>query len=427
MKKIISALVLGAAAVGFATADLKINANYRNGPDMFRYWNTREKVGKVKTKTLFDLAGYNGGSDTLALQASGNIFTFYTNLTPSVGSADDEDKSVMGFKALTIQAKLGNFTLLTGAHGDGIMDADYRAKVDVDAENAEGTLFELYKPGSSLGGLTTFAINEVAFKNTNRNWFAQAGYKIGLGDSASLGINVAALSNFGWNTTTLGDSNRHLGWSVYVKPEFKGILGAEVFAKGMRQDKKNEDNYGLVFGGYVKLLCLPIVTHSAIGGAVGLYDGHVEDWSANVNFRFKLGDSISLTTLNNFSMIMRVKGVKPKGDFKKDLGQSGDLAGLGKISSSAMLWDVISLRFKLSDTLAVIGTVGQQFDFDGGDQADDMELFAYPHVQVFAASNASVTAGVVFGMGGLGANKYAGWGKKADILVRIPVLFRVKM
>ena len=140
MKKIISALVLGAAAVGFATADLKINANYRNGADMFKYWNNRwtkyDHVDKAKTKTLFDLDGWNNGGDSLNLQASGNIFTFYTSLTPTARPDKADDAAdVMGFKALTIQAKVGNFTLLTGAHGDGVMDADYRAKKDADDGN----------------------------------------------------------------------------------------------------------------------------------------------------------------------------------------------------------------------------------------------------------------------------------------------------
>ena len=39
MKKIISALVLGAAAAGFAAADISIAANYRNGIDVFKYLN----------------------------------------------------------------------------------------------------------------------------------------------------------------------------------------------------------------------------------------------------------------------------------------------------------------------------------------------------------------------------------------------------
>lgn len=422
MKKIISALVLGAAAVGFATADLKIAGNYRLGSDMFYYSNGRES-GEKADKRLFDLPNWNSGTDSLQLTASGNIFTFFTQLTPG--------NEKMGFKAITITANVGNFTFRTGVHGDGLSDSTYHAKKDADDGNEEGKVFQTYKPGSTLGGLSVFAINETTFTSTANNYFAQAGYKFGLGDNVNLGIRVAAISDYNWGnaqsqrSSITGDNKNDLGWSVFVQPTFKGILGAEVFAKGQRMDR---DNYGFVFGGYVNLLCLPVLTHSGIGGAVGMYGmGRVSDWSGSVNLRFQLGDRMTLTTLNTFTQRLRYdNGVKPKGDFKKDIGTATNLAGLpGTFQSSAMLWDMLALRFKLNDTLAIIGTVGQQFDFDGGDCADGMQIFVHPHVQIYAASNASITVGAVAALGGIGANKNVN--KNFDVLVRVPVLFRVKM
>ena len=435
MKKIISALVLGATAVGFATADLKIAANYRNGANMFEYWNNRadRKRGETKenTKTFFDLMSWNGGQDSVDLRANGNIFSFRAQVNPRV----DSDDGGFSFKILTIGAKVGNFTFESGFQADGVMN--YRVKKDADAENAEGKVFETYKLGSSLGGVSKLSENQVSFTNSANNYYAQAGYKFGFGERVSLGLKVAAISNHKWGNgdsanamsgkddptkkdTTNWDT-KYLGWSVFLEPEFKGILGAELFAKGQRKD---EDTYRHVLGGYAKLLFLP---DSAIGGAVGLWNGHVNEWSTDLRLYFKLGDRVTFTTMNNFTKLLRYNGKKVTRAEKKatPLGTSSGIGGLDSFKSSTLLWDMVALRFKLNDTLAIIGTVGQQTDFDSGSADDGTQLYVYPHVQIFAASNASFTAGVVTAFGGLGAHKDRN--PKFDVLVSVPLLVRVKM
>ena len=458
MKKIISALVLGATAVGFATADLKIAANYRNGANMFEYWNNRatsRKHGldeeKENTKTFFDLMDWNGGADSVDLRANGNIFSFRAQVNPTV----DSDNGGFSFKVLTVGAKVGNFTFESGFQADGVMG--YRVKKDADAENAEGKVFETYKLGSTLSANTTswtgavvpsrLSENQVSFTGSGNNYYAQAGYKFGFGERVSLGLKVAAISNHAWGKASSLDTStdvtkdtaasakdnsnvtekrhnwntRYLGWSVFLEPEFKGILGAELFAKGQRQDKKN---YAHVLGGYAKLLFLP---DSAIGGAVGLWNGHVNEWSTDLRLYLKLGDRVTFTTMNNFTKLLRNNGKKVTSTQKKEtpLGSASGIGGLGGFKSSTLLWDMVSLRFKLNDTLAIIGTVGQQTDFDSGYADDGTQLYVYPHVQIFAASNASFTAGVVTAFGGLGAHKDRN--PKFDVLVSVPLLVRIKM
>ena len=72
MKKIISALVIGAAAAGIATADLKITAGAKVSGLAFS-WNTEKTGEKVpKHKRLFDLQGNDGiGQHLHVLQRSG--------------------------------------------------------------------------------------------------------------------------------------------------------------------------------------------------------------------------------------------------------------------------------------------------------------------------------------------------------------------
>ena len=188
MKKIISALVLGAAAVGFATADLKPHANYRNGTEMFQYWNTREGGANAK-KTLFSLNCWQTGSDNVTLSTSGNIFSYKTVLVPTIASDN------IAFRTMTIGAKLGNFRFTTNWSNDGTVAAYH---VQDDAHETEGKVFEAYKSGSTLKGLSGYSINETTLKRdstTDYNYFAQAAYKFGVGDSLSLDARGAAISN----------------------------------------------------------------------------------------------------------------------------------------------------------------------------------------------------------------------------------------
>ncbi|MDE6736475.1 MAG: hypothetical protein K2J50_03110, partial [Treponemataceae bacterium] len=136
MKKIISALVLGAAAAGFAAADISIAANYRNGIDVFKYVNKGDD-GRVldeygneyldsgyvdggTTKSLLNLTGWNSGKDSVSLNASGDVFSYKATIQPTAGS------SAIVFHIMESGAEAGNFTLKAGWNGDGVMN--YRAK-----------------------------------------------------------------------------------------------------------------------------------------------------------------------------------------------------------------------------------------------------------------------------------------------------------
>ena len=163
--------------------------------------------------------------------------------------------------------------------------------------------------------------------------------------------------------STNNTDNGYLSWRVVLELEAKGIFAAEALAKGVRQD---ENNYG-----YAKQLCLPILLQSALGGAVGMYGDKVEEWSTDLRLHFTLGDHIHLTTMNNFTKVLRQSGKK----VSTVTGLGGLTKGGAKDSkSSQMLWNMVSLSFKLNDTLAIISTVGQMTDFDNGETKDDRRL-----------------------------------------------------
>ena len=91
---------------------------------------------------------------------------------------------------------------------------------------------------------------------------------------------------------------------------------------------------------------------------------------------------------------------------------------------------MVSARYKVSDLLTGVLTVGQLSDLDDGFQwgresADGTQIYVHPHVQIYASKGATITAGVLAAFGGIGANEEAN--KDVDVLINIPVMFRVKM
>lgn len=432
MKKIISALVLGAVAAGFAAADISIAANYRNGIDVFKYLNKGDDGRNVDdydnvyidsgyahsdpTYNLFNLTGWNGGKDNVALKASGDVFNFAATIQPTIAG------DAVAFHIMTIGAEVGNFTFKTGWNGDGVMN--YRAKKDADAGNEEGAVFETYKLGSAFTGSDAICVNNQVSFNTKRNFYAQAGYAFVFNDKANMQVAATIMSDRQWDNPSVAAWDNNPGWGVFVQPKVKGVFDAEVFAKGY-QDKG--DKQTLIFGAYGKPLGISRLADGGIGGSVRLYDGKLEEWNVDLRLYFEVNDKLTITTHNKFAKLVR------NADHSKattDGASVGQLAkSLTAMSSSQVLWDMVAARYKVNKTVTLIGTVGQLTDLDRGfnngrESADGTQIFVHPHAQFYANGKISVVAGVLFGAGGIGADK--GANKDVDFLVNVPVLLRVK-
>ncbi|MDE5797629.1 MAG: hypothetical protein K2H73_01165, partial [Treponemataceae bacterium] len=282
MRKIISALVLGATAAALATADISIKANSKLSTFAFGYDSNviktanamaREKDKEVKedkkdikyletdtsSKLLFGMGEYTNPQDNVTLAASGDIFTFTATLQPFAAAKE------IRLKRTTVRAKLGDFFLETGWNRDGTAII----KSAGSAGNDEGKVFESYKIGSAFGGDAAFVNNQIAFGKDQCTYFLQAGYNIPLTDDLKLAVSAAALSPHGFDKSgpaaikdsakpengewgwpdKKGDRKYNVGWSVFVSPSFKKLFTAEVFAKGY---KNAADKPRLFFGGYVK-------------------------------------------------------------------------------------------------------------------------------------------------------------------------------
>ncbi|MBR1614144.1 MAG: hypothetical protein IJ673_01560, partial [Treponema sp.] len=153
MKKIISALALGAVAAFLATAEMKVSLNYRNGAELFKYVNkgadgrTTDDYGNTyidsgydvngSSYNLFNLTGWNAGKDNLGLTASGDIFSLKATIQPAIGSNN------IIWHIFDATATIGNLKLEGGWNGDGV-GMNFRVKKDADAGNEEGKVFETF-------------------------------------------------------------------------------------------------------------------------------------------------------------------------------------------------------------------------------------------------------------------------------------------
>ena len=434
MKKIISALVLGAMAAGFATADMSIGINYRNGIDVFKYVNkgmdgaTQDDYGNAfidsgydnngSTTTLFNLNGWNAGKDTVTLKASGDIFNVQAGLQPSIANNN------IVFHIMRIGAEVGNFYFNTGWTGDGMMN--YRVPRDGNNGNEEGAVWESYKLGGVFTGTDgESANNQVGFGNPGRNFFAYAGYSLVINDNANVKIQGTIISDRAWDNPTNEMHGGNLGWAAFITPKVKKVFDAEIFAKGY---KGSDDKMNMVIGAYGKPLVTPLIADGGIGGSVVLHDGHLQEWNVDVRLLFEINENLTITSMNKFAKLVS------NDDTPYDPTDGGTIrTALGKqtaFKSSQVLWNFLGARYKINKTITAIGALGQITDLDSGfnngrESADGTQIFVHPHVQIYANPKISVCAGVLAAFGGIGADSEAN--KDVDVLFNIPVLLRVKM
>ena len=438
MKKIISALVIGAAAAGIATADLKIDFGQKVLGYAFQYNESHEKMGKgAKRKQLFNIDGYDGAKGTAKLTASGNIFTFYSEVGLNA-AADDFDTTV---KAMTIKAAVGNFAFTTGWSRSGITNMSIK---DPAGGNDKGQMTgAMYKLGSPFKESPLFlSNNQAGFGKDPDNYFGHAKYGFGLGDTLKLNLAAAVMSPHGTNNSNsvvtnangnvdktsgnkIREDNTQMGWGVNVNPVIGKIVSVEAFAKGFGH-KRSEDGHNFLLGGYANLLCVPILTNAVLGGSVWL-DGHdgrvcLEEWNIDLDLAFAIGDRFKLGFNNKFA-------------YKDGLQANSGGVPASKVSDGSeqkchyLLWDVLSASFALNDTMTILGTVGQQTGFG----KKDMEmsawtfttLFVYPRLLVNVTSKSSVSAGALVTLDKIGSNKKGG--DKMGLSVRVPFTVNIAL
>ncbi|MCH5289869.1 MAG: hypothetical protein J1E32_08165 [Treponema sp.] len=428
MKKIISALVIGAAAAGIATADLAITAGAKVSGLAFS-WNTAKTGEKVpKHKSLFDLQGNDGIGENATLTAKGNIFTFYTKLGPTVESDN------IAIKAGRLAASVGNFTFAAGFDRDGYKIAAVTSSMP--GEEGADTNLTAYKLGSGFKGSPLyFSNNQWGFGIDPKTYFAQARYGLGLGESVKLNLAVSAMSPHGSTNSNesgkdkgnvVGDAGKRdfttLGWGVFVNPVIGKIVSIDVFAKGFGNGN-HVDGHNFLFGAYAKLLAVPMLKNAVFGGSAWISgsEGHTDlvEWNVDLDLDFALSDRFVLTFNNKLSANGTIEDFKIPGSPERKCGFGSAQSYVGQY----MLWNVLGVNFKLNDTLSLAGTVGHTTAMGGDIKVKGTTIYVYPHVVVFAASKATVTGGFIATFDQLGMEG----GRKMALLMNVPFTVKISL
>lgn len=419
MKKIISALTLGALIGAAAFADVEINLNLRQRANLFAAAMVGTKDGNPATATSTEKAfgfldAYSGnGTDNLAISLSGDIAAFDMTLT-----TDEANTGYIRAKRLLASLFLGPVTLQAGTNADGIVTGAYRTKSDLDFGNFEGMDFEFKKLGSAFknspAGFVDNLIGHVnnAHSSEYLSFVANYGLKF---DKGTATLKAAMVTNestatkkadAGANSTAHAQGHQ---FSFIADGRMDGIGQAEaVFKVG-------EYKKGLTAMAFA-LYAQPSINKNLIltaGGAVGVVDYDVSDVSFDLRARYQaIPKKLSITSFHSFSF-MTADGIKAIGSNETTKGiANNDGSADGKHGGSTVkrdkiLTNNIMVRYNVNDTLSVYAIaadmvgLGGNLDSDtfktakGDDPGAQVQLRFSGWAQFFATKSASINVGVV--------------------------------
>ena len=439
MKKIVSAMALGALVLGAASAETKISINYRNGMNVYSGASYIDG-GAGDFKHWFDQDGYNGGKDSVTLTASGDVFNFKTIVQPQVVSNDLVANCVeFGAK---VPVGPGTLHAAGGWWADGISNGNIR--ITTDGSNFEGLDWEGNKPGSIFKGRpNTFVTNKVDVGLGIPYIAGYADYTLPT-DALTLNVLASVITDRDDNTAlgTKEDNAGAYSWVADVNVKVPSVLEVELIAKGSPKWNALKKTDGDYAGAYAfGLYAMPLMVDGlklAVGGSLGMIDG-LSDIAADLRANFKVNDSLSLTTYHNISVVKKVDGTDNSEDYgqaqlgRDYWGSANADKGSAEKGNTAM-WNMLGLAYKVNDTLTARLSLehqrmlarneskkGEKDDYNLGS-----EIRVTPACEFTATKGASILAGVSVAVRGLGSDDEV-YGKSADLYVGVPVLFRVKM
>ena len=446
MKKIISALTLGALVAGVAFADVSVNLNFRQRAVLYSQLNANDS--KNDTKDMFFTDSYCGnGTDNLAISLSGDIVSFDMQWV-----ADEAKTNGWRAKGLNASVFLGNLTAFAGLWADGKQNGAYRNKVLIDAGNLEGADFETWKIGSGYANSPCNWIDNVVGLvgvNLPEAYSVGVSYKVPGINNGALTINAAYVSNelsstknavVEYNTKAAAHS-----YNLVADGRIDGIGQAEFcFKYGDYQSAPTLD--AMAIGLYVMPTTIRTL-FTTIGGAVGFVDNTATDWSAQLRLHY-----VAKPNKLTFTSFHSAQGIiDPEGITKDSLGVSnkasrgiaqveaytGAMDGKSGIMSRDMIvTNNIAVRYFVTPKLAVTGIVADMIgagknmgaklkDKDNKETTDArIDLRASAWAQFYADPNNSVSIGLVYTQQDV-TGVYAEANQVSTFSV--PVIFRVKM
>ena len=450
MKKIISALTLGAMVAGAAFADVGVTLNYRQRATLLSHNNeydtykngVKDKTTDEASKILFTDAYSGAGTDNLGINIGGDIASFAITVV-----GDESTTSKLRTKTLGADLQVGKVGLFAGFWSDGKVKGAYRNKADVDAGNMEGMDFEFKKLGSAYAGSPSFFVDNIVMPvnvTASESYAIGAKYNIRNFKACKLELNGVYISNETSDEKGSKSDGSLQGHSLVglVEANTNYGTGEFVFKYGQSAYKNDDGKYAdaMAFGAYLQPKIMNNLT-ATIGGAGSVVDGDFTDWSADLRLYYKMG-ALSFTSFHSYSALVDAEESIDKLNGKKNATTKGiaDSAAVtnGKhggtpVSRDSVLTNNLMVRYKVNSKFAVYGVVADMIglgenggkkltDKDGKETTDALiQLRASAWAQFYAGGN-SISVGVVY-------ENYDVAETYGDSVqnIAIPMIFRVKM
>ena len=441
MKKIISALTLGAMVAGAAFADVGVTLNYRQRATLLSHNNEYGTTDEA-SKILFTDAYSGAGTDNLGMNIGGDIASFAITVV-----GDESTTSKLRTKTLGADLQVGKVGLFAGFWSDGKVKGAYRNKADVDAGNMEGMDFEFKKLGSAYAGSPSFFVDNIVMPvnvTASESYAIGAKYNIRNFKACKLELNGVYISNETSDDKGSKSDGSLQGHSIVglVEANTNYGTGEFVFKYGQSAYKNDDGKYAdaMAFGAYLQPKIMNNLT-ATIGGAGSVVDGDFTDWSADLRLYYKMG-ALSFTSFHSYSALVDAEESIGKLNGKKNATTKGiaDSAAVtnGKhggtpVSRDSVLTNNLMVRYKVNSKFAVYGVVADMIglgenggkkltDKDGKETTDALiQLRASAWAQFYAGGN-SISVGVVY-------ENYDVAETYGDSVqnIAIPMIFRVKM
>lgn len=441
MKKIISALTLGAMVAGAAFADVGVTLNYRQRATLLSHNNEYGTTDEA-SKILFTDAYSGSGTDNLGINLGGDIASFAVTVV-----GDENTTAKLRTKTLGADLQVGKVGLFAGFWSDGKVKGAYRNKADVDAGNMEGMDFEFKKLGSAYAGSPSFFVDNIVMPvnvTASESYSIGAKYNIRNFKACKLELNGVYISNETSDEKGSKADGSLQGHSLVGLVEANTAYGSGefVFKYGQsayqNKDKKYAD--AMAFGAYLQPKIMNNLT-TTIGGAGSVVDGDFTDWSADLRLYYKMG-ALSFTSFHSYSALVDAEESVYKLNGKKNATTKGiaDSAAVtnGKhggtpVSRDSVLTNNLMVRYKVNSKFAVYGVVADMIglgenggkklaDKDGKETTDALiQLRASAWAQFYAGGN-SISVGVVYENNDVAET----YGDSVQNIA-IPMIFRVKM
>lgn len=439
MKKIISALTLGAMVAGAAFADVGVTLNYRQRATLLSHNNEYGTTDEA-SKILFTDAYSGSGTDNLGINLGGDIASFAVTVV-----GDESATAKLRTKTLGADLQVGKVGLFAGFWSDGKVKGAYRNKADVDAGNMEGMDFEFKKLGSAYAGSPSFFIDNIVMPvnvTASESYSIGAKYNIRNFKACKLELNGVYISNETSDEKGSKSDGSLQGHSLVglVEANTNYGTGEFVFKYGQSAYKNDDGKYAdaMAFGAYLQPKIMNNLT-TTIGGAGSVVDGDFTDWSADLRLYYKTG-ALSFTSFHSYSALVDAEKSIAKLNGKKNATTKGiaDSAAVtnGKhggtpVSRDSVLTNNLMVRYKVNSKFAVYGVVADMIGLgeNGGKKLADkdgttdalIQLRASAWAQFYAGGN-SISVGVVY-------ENYDVAETYGDSVqnIAIPMIFRVKM